>query len=64
MAGIFGKTGKFLQNVTSEMKRVSWPTRKELVSYTITVLLTVTFIAIFFAVIDLGISELIRIILD
>ncbi|MCK6208516.1 preprotein translocase subunit SecE [Bacillus infantis] len=46
------------------MRKVSWPKRKELTSYTITVLVTVTFFALFFAVLDLGISELIRLILE
>jgi preprotein translocase subunit SecE len=55
---------KFFREVGREMRKVSWPKRKELTSYTITVLATVTFVAVFFAVIDLGISELIRLILE
>ncbi|MGD6804812.1 preprotein translocase subunit SecE [Bacillus salacetis] len=53
---------KFFSNVSSEMKKVSWPKRKELTRYTITVISTVIFVALFFTVIDLGISELIRLI--
>jgi preprotein translocase subunit SecE len=55
---------KFLRNVVREMKKVSWPKRKELTRYTITVVSTVTFVAVFFAVIDLGISSIIRLILE
>jgi preprotein translocase subunit SecE len=55
---------KFLQEVVREMKKVSWPKRRELTRYTITVLTTVTFMAIFFAVVDIGISSLIRFILE
>lgn len=55
---------KFFREVGREMRKVSWPKRKELTSYTLTVLATVAFFAVFFAVIDLGISELIRIILE
>lgn len=55
---------KFFRDVGREMRKVSWPKRKELTSYTITVLTTVVFVTVFFAVIDLGISELIRIILE
>ncbi|MDQ0163555.1 preprotein translocase subunit SecE [Bacillus alveayuensis] len=51
---------KFFRDVAKEMKRVSWPKGKELTRYTITVITTVAFLSIFFAVIDLGISELIR----
>jgi preprotein translocase subunit SecE len=42
------------------MRKVSWPGRKELVKYTITVLVTVAFLTLFFIVIDLGISAVIR----
>ncbi|MFD2681014.1 preprotein translocase subunit SecE [Bacillus seohaeanensis] len=54
---------KFFRNVSSEMRKVSWPKRKELTRYTITVITTVVFVAVFFAVIDLGISELMRVII-
>lgn len=39
------------------MKKVTWPKGKELSSYTITVIATVAFVAIFFALIDLGITQ-------
>ncbi|CUA81160.1 MULTISPECIES: preprotein translocase subunit SecE [Anoxybacillus] len=55
---------KFFREVVREMKKVSWPKRKELINYTITVLATVAFFTVFFAVIDLGISELVRFILE
>jgi preprotein translocase subunit SecE len=54
---------KFFRNVSSEMRKVSWPKRKELTTYTITVVSTVVFLAVFFAVVDLGISKVVRIIL-
>jgi preprotein translocase subunit SecE len=59
-----GRLGKFFREVRSEMKKVSWPKRKELVNSTMTVLATVIFFVLFFAVIDTGISELIRLILE
>lgn len=52
----------FFKEVGREMGKVSWPKRKELTKYTITVLVTVVFFSVFFAVIDLGISGLIRLI--
>ncbi|TDL62273.1 preprotein translocase subunit SecE [Rhodococcus qingshengii] len=55
---------KFFSDVLREMRKVSWPKRKELTRYTITVITTVAFFAIFFGVVDLGISELIRVILE
>lgn len=55
---------KFFRDVVREMKKVSWPKRKELTRYTIITISTVTFVAIFFALVDLGISELIRLVLE
>ena len=55
-----GKIGDFFKNVVSEMRKVSWPKRRELTRYTIVVLSTVIFMALFFALIDSGISELFR----
>jgi len=51
---------KFFKDVSREMKKVSWPKSRELVSYTITVIATVAFVAIFFSVVDLGISQLLN----
>lgn len=55
---------KFFSDVFREMRKVSWPKRGELTRYTITVLSTVVFFALFFEVIDFGISKLIRLILE
>ncbi|SDI06425.1 protein translocase subunit secE/sec61 gamma [Alteribacillus persepolensis] len=55
---------KFLRDVGREMKRVTWPSRRELTKYTIVVVLTILFFVIFFAVVDLGLSELVRVLLD
>jgi len=51
--GFFGK-------VVLEMRKVSWPKRKELTRYTVVVLSTVIFMALYFSIIDLGISEGLR----
>ncbi|WP_078543160.1 preprotein translocase subunit SecE [Litchfieldia alkalitelluris] len=55
---------KFFRSVAREMKKVSWPKRKELTRYTIVVLSTITFVTVFFALIDTGISEIIRLVLE
>ncbi|AXI07578.1 preprotein translocase subunit SecE [Oceanobacillus sp. 143] len=47
---------KFLKNVSKEMKKVSWPKGKELTNYTVIVISTVVFVALFFMVVDMGIS--------
>ncbi|OIJ15435.1 preprotein translocase subunit SecE [Anaerobacillus arseniciselenatis] len=63
MSGAVKRTSEFLRDVVKELKRVSWPTRKELTRYTGVVVATVIFIAIYFAVVDMGISSLVRLIL-
>ncbi|MBC1421295.1 preprotein translocase subunit SecE [Listeria seeligeri] len=54
---------RFFRNVSSEMHKVTWPTRKELLTYTVTVVITVILFALFFMVIDFGIEQLIQLIM-
>ncbi len=46
------------------MKKVSWPRGRELTRYTITVVLTVAFVTVFFALIDLGITQLLNMLFE
>ncbi|GGD26979.1 preprotein translocase subunit SecE [Pontibacillus chungwhensis BH030062] len=55
---------KFFKNVSREMQKVSWPKGKELSKYTVTVISTVAFVAVFFAVVDLGISWILELITE
>ncbi|EEW36672.1 preprotein translocase subunit SecE [Granulicatella adiacens ATCC 49175] len=54
---------RFLSNVFKEMKKVTWPTGKEVNKYTITVIITVVVALGFFAVVDYGIHQLITFLL-
>lgn len=56
----FGTTFSFFTESWAELKKVRWPTRKELTSYTLVVLVTCTFVTIYFWLIDLGLSEILR----
>ncbi|GIP36242.1 preprotein translocase subunit SecE [Paenibacillus sp. J2TS4] len=58
----FGSTFSFFSDSWAELKKVKWPNRKEMVSYTIVVLVTVIFVTIYFTILDLGISNLVRLI--
>ncbi|MEK8132688.1 preprotein translocase subunit SecE [Paenibacillus filicis] len=58
----FGSTFSFFGDAWSELKKVKWPSRKELISYTLVVLFTVIFVTVYFYVLDLGISELLRLV--
>lgn len=55
---------KFFTNVSREMKKVSWPKGRELTRYTIVVVATVAFVTVFFAVVDLGITQVLNLFFD
>ncbi|MEK4231158.1 preprotein translocase subunit SecE [Solibacillus sp. FSL H8-0538] len=55
-----GKITNFLHEVGAEMRKTSWPKSKELTKYTVVVVSTVVIMALFFVLVDLGISELFR----
>jgi preprotein translocase subunit SecE len=48
--------GKFFREIRSELRKVVWPNRKELVNYTLIVLIFSFVIALFIGVLDLGFS--------
>jgi preprotein translocase subunit SecE len=54
------KITSFLSEVGSEMRKTSWPKSKELTKYTVVVIVTVIFAALYFTVVDLGVSEALR----
>lgn len=56
----FSSTFSFFADSWAELRKVRWPSRKELISYTIVVLVTVTFVTLYFYVIDLGLTKLIE----
>lgn len=56
----FGNTFSFVTDSWSELKKVKWPSRKEMISYTLVVVVTVVIMTLYFWVIDLGISGLLR----
>ena len=50
---------RFLREVRLELAGVTWPTRKELIAYTIVVLMTVIALSMFVFALDLLFSKLI-----
>jgi len=48
---------QFLREVRLELKKVQWPTRKELIAYTIVVLISVTVLTSFVFVLDYVFSK-------
>jgi len=51
---------QFLREVKTELKKVTWPSRKDTLSGTLVVLVAVFIIAIFLGIVDSGLSSLIK----
>ena len=51
------KLVRFLREVVAELRKVIWPTRKDLVTYTIVVLVFVAFMVTLVAVLDLAFAK-------
>ena len=51
---------QFLREVRTELKKVTWPSRKDTLSGTLVVLVAVFIIAIFLGIVDSGLSNLIK----
>lgn len=54
---LWSRMTKFFREVRSELRKVAWPNRKELVNYTIVVLVTVLIVAVYIGAVDLIVSE-------
>ena len=48
---------QFLREVRTELKKVAWPTRGEVATYTIVVLVTVTFVTVYVFGLDYGFAR-------
>ncbi|MBP1996443.1 preprotein translocase subunit SecE [Paenibacillus eucommiae] len=57
-----GSSFSFFTDSWSELKKVKWPSRKEMITYTLVVIGTVTFVTVYFFVLDLGLTELLRLV--
>ena len=51
---------QFLREVRTELKKVTWPSRKDTLSGTAVVLVAVFIIALFLGIVDSGLSNLIK----
>lgn len=55
----FGSTFSFFKESFEELKKVRWPHRNELVSYTLVVIFAVVLVTVYFWVVDIGLSALV-----
>jgi len=57
------KIKQFLREVKVELKKVTWPSRKQAIGSTIVVLILVVIISFFLGLVDIGLSSLIKLVL-
>lgn len=60
---MIAKTNEFLANVKAELKKVTWPTRKDTYASSLVVIALVLVSAVFLGGVDLILSRLVRMIL-
>ena len=57
LSGLFARMGLYYRQVVAELRKVIWPTRKELVNYTWVVLIFVSIMIAFVSLCDWGFSK-------
>jgi preprotein translocase subunit SecE len=57
------KITQFLREVKIELKKVTWPSRKETLASTAVVIILVMIISLFLGLVDMGLSSLVRLVL-
>lgn len=57
--GIFGRIGLFYRQVLAELRKVVWPTRKQLTTYTAVVLVFVGFIIAVVSILYTALTKLV-----
>ncbi len=56
--GLFARIALFWRQVVAEMQKVVWPTRNELSTYVLVVLVFVVLVMAFITVVDIGVGQL------
>ena len=54
-----GRPGRFIREIISEMRKVLWPSRNELMTYTIVVIIFVVIMIAIVAGLDIGFAKLV-----
>ena len=58
-SGLFARIGLFYRQVVAELRKVVWPTRKMLTTYTAVVLVFVSFIIAVVSLLDLVLTKIV-----
>ncbi len=60
---ILARVKRFLHEAKAELKKVTWPTRKQAIATTSVVIVVVIILSAFLSLVDLGLTKVIKIIL-
>lgn len=60
---MINEVSQFLREVKVELRKVTWPSRKETIGSTSVVLIVVIIVAVFLGLVDIGLSRLVEIVL-
>ena len=58
------KSLQFLREVRVELRKVTWPSRKQTLGSTVVVIILVMIISLFLGIVDFGLSNLVRVVLQ
>ena len=59
----WGKVKEFLADAKVELKKVTWPTRKQTMASTSVVILVVVILSTFLGIVDFGLAKIIKLVL-
>ncbi len=60
VAALVSKAGQFLREAKVELKKVKWPTRRELLASTAVVIVLTLFVAFFLGLVDFGLIKILK----
>jgi len=61
---VIGKVSEFLSNVKSELKKTTWPSKKDTYGSTVVVIVLVLAVAVFLWLVDSALSRVIKYLLS
>ena len=60
---ILVRVKRFLSEAKAELKKVTWPSRKQALASTAVVIVVVMIVSVFLSLVDLGLAKIIKLIL-
>ena len=60
----FKGIGRFFLNMKHELKKVTWPTKKDMINYSVVVLVFIVIMGVIIGVIDLGAGKLVELLVS